>query len=171
MKQIVKNLIIFDHDGTLAFYGQDSQRFDLFPGIKELIWDLKKQNFALAVWTARSKPSLQKSLNDNNLAHCFDALATTTDFPSKPRIDGLQFIKEEIELTCGTTLLKTNILHIGDSLADIEGAQHFGIDVLFVDWEDRDASDDSKFKLTNLKTVRKVEELRREIGRKFQIKI
>jgi phosphoglycolate phosphatase-like HAD superfamily hydrolase len=120
-------LIIFDHDGTLV--DTDSPDFKVFPGIKELLVDCQKLKFDLAVWTARSHKSTVESLKSLDIAHFFGEIYGHDDGLSKPHPMGLQ------QISAG--LNKQQILHIGDSIGDVEGALSFGIEVIAACWNNR----------------------------------
>ena len=126
MSDLVKGHIIFDHDGTLVRINKGHA--ELFPYMEELLMDLKKQNFLLYVWTARPRNSALEILSKLNIVSYFEEFYCFDDGPSKPHPEGLG------KLTAG--IPKNKILHIGDSITDIEGAQNFGIDVMAACWND-----------------------------------
>ena len=117
-------MIIFDHDGTLV--NTDLPDFKLFTGIKELLVDLSNAGFVLSVWTARSHRSTVESLKHLEIAPYFSEIYGHDDGLPKPHPMGLRKITEGFE--------KNNLLHIGDSLGDLEGASAFGIDVIAACW-------------------------------------
>jgi phosphoglycolate phosphatase-like HAD superfamily hydrolase len=126
MSDLVKGHIIFDHDGTLVqlVNGQ----FQLFAGMKEMLFDLKKQNFTLYIWTARPRSSVLSIINRLEIAAFFDGIYCSDDGPSKPHPFGLEILTDGIS--------KNSILHIGDSMTDIDGAKAFGIEVIAACWND-----------------------------------
>jgi phosphoglycolate phosphatase-like HAD superfamily hydrolase len=117
-------MIVFDHDGTLV--NTDSPDFILFKGIKELLADLSDLGFLLSVWTARGQQSTLESLKHLNVANYFWEIYGHDSGVSKPHPLGL------VKLTAG--FKAENILHIGDSLGDVEGAKALGIDVIAACW-------------------------------------
>lgn len=125
-KKIAQGLIIFDHDGTLV--NTKELKTHLFPGIKELLEDLSQMGFLLSVWTARSHKKTKESLGNLEIINYFENLYGGDDGLPKPHPMGLA------KLSFG--IPKENIIHIGDSLSDIEGAQTFGIDVIGACWSD-----------------------------------
>jgi phosphoglycolate phosphatase-like HAD superfamily hydrolase len=126
MNDLVKGHIIFDHDGTLVkvVNGQ----FQLFDGMKKMLLELKKENFALYVWTARPRRSALEILTKLNVVALFNDFYCYDDGLPKPYPDGLE------KLTAG--IAKKQILHIGDSMTDIEGANAYGIDVIAACWNE-----------------------------------
>lgn len=128
MNQLVKGHIIFDHDGTLV--DTLGGKFILFPGMRELLIKLHKENYNLYVWTARGRQSTLNSLRDNQVLELFTSFSCADDGISKPNPMGLIKMLEGVS--------KKSIIHIGDSRGDIDGAEQFGIDVVFAAWSDRE---------------------------------
>ena len=120
-------MIIFDHDGTLV--NTETPNFKLFPGIKELLVDCTALGFDLAVWTARSHRSTVDSLKSLDIAQFFREIYGHDDGLSKPHPMGLETLTSGIE--------KKNLLHIGDSVGDLDGANGFGIEVIAACWNSR----------------------------------
>ncbi len=117
-------MIIFDHDGTLV--NTDVPDFKLFTGIKELLVDLSNAGFELAIWTARGHRSTVESLKRLEINSYFGEIYGHDDGLSKPNAMGLTKITEGLD--------KKNVLHIGDSIGDLDGALAFGIDVIAACW-------------------------------------
>jgi phosphoglycolate phosphatase len=120
--------IVFDHDGTLV--NTDISPYSLFPGMKDLLVDLKAFGFELYIWTARPRRSVLESTKKLDIIHFFSELYCYDDGLPKPHVMGLE------KLTSGIS--KKNILHIGDSLTDIQGAHAFGIEVVAACWNNPD---------------------------------
>ena len=155
MSDLVKGHIIFDHDGTLVNVG--SGNYQLFPGILELLQELKAENFALYIWTARPRSSTQAIINQLNIAKYFLEISCVDDCLGKPHPQGLE------QLTAGVD--KKRILHIGDSTTDIEGATAYGIDVIAACWNNPKQAEYFK-KLTPL-IASEVKEVKKIIRGKY----
>ncbi len=153
-------LIIFDHDGTLMH--TETRQFTLFPKMKELILDLKDQGFHLSVWTARGHASTVNSLKNAGIMEYFDEVYGHDDGLSKPHPMGL------VKLTDG--FLKKNVLHIGDSLADVSGALGFGIQVIYACWNNPNQVQNQS-EIDNVFVAEKVEDCRSIIEKKFGISL
>ncbi len=123
-KKKIPGHIIFDHDGTLV--DTDHSPYSLFSGMRELLIELKSQDFELYIWTARPRRSVLETAKKLDFAHFFTGLYCYDDGLSKPHPMGLLSLTEGIP--------KSEILHIGDSLSDIEGAKAFGIEVVHACW-------------------------------------
>ncbi|MBC7712601.1 MAG: HAD family hydrolase [Rhizobacter sp.] len=125
MKNIsTPGMIIFDHDGTLV--NTNEPDFKLFPGIKELLVDLNNLGLEMSVWTARGHRSTVESLKTLQIANFFWEIYGHDDGIAKPHPSGLAKISEGFA--------KEKIIHIGDSLGDLEGAAAFGIEAIAACW-------------------------------------
>lgn len=150
-------MIVFDHDGTLV--NTETPDFKVFPGIKELLVDLIQLGFTLSVWTARSHRSTVESLKRMDIAQYFTEIYGHDDGISKPHPDGLKKLAEGLD--------KEVVLHIGDSLGDIEGAKAFGISVIAACWNVPNQVENFRTK-TPLLAI-KVEDCRKIIAKKFNV--
>lgn len=117
-------MIVFDHDGTLVC--TETPEFSLFPGIKELLVDLTNAGFLISVWTARPHKSTVESLKRLGIAEYIGEIYGYDDGLPKPHPMGLMKITEGIG--------KESLLHVGDSLGDLDGAKAFGIPVIAACW-------------------------------------
>lgn len=117
-------MVIFDHDGTLIH--TETPDFKVFPGIKELLVDLKNAGFELAVWTARSHRSTAESLKNAEIAAFFGEIYGHDDGIPKPHPMGLSQITNGVD--------RDSVIHIGDSIGDLDGANSFGISVIAACW-------------------------------------
>lgn len=115
--------IVFDCDGTLV--DTTKLKYDLFPGIKELLAELSVQA-NLYVWTARDRKSTLRILKELGILHFFEALCTIDDALPKPHVSGL------IELVADVP--KSSICVIGDTSNDILGAKNFGVKSIGAIW-------------------------------------
>ena len=121
---LIPGHIIFDHDGTLV--KTDTSQYTLFAGMRDLLLELKSQNYELYIWTARPRQSTLDIIKKMDIAQFFTELFCYDDGIPKPHAMGL------IKLTAGID--KKSILHIGDSPSDIEGAKAYGIEVIAACW-------------------------------------
>lgn len=150
-------MIIFDHDGTLV--NTDTPHFSVFPGIKELLVDCQALGFELAVWTARGHRSTVESLNYLELAHFFKGVYGHDDGLSKPHSMGLE------QLSFGVP--KRQLLHVGDSIGDLDGAQNFGIEVIAACWNSRNQVEN--FKLRTPYVALTPADCRKFIAKKYNV--
>lgn len=155
MNDLVKGHIIFDHDGTLVKFSNG--QVQLFPGMLDFLQELKLLNFNLYIWTARPRSSVLQIMNKLNITEFFTEIYCYDDGMPKPDVEGLE------KLTAG--IKKNTILHIGDSLTDIEGAEEYGVEVVAACWNDPDQKNSFK-KITPLVAVT-IEECREIIRGKY----
>ena len=116
--------IIFDHDGTLV--KTDCIHYILFTGMRELLMDLKASGFELYIWTARPRHSVLEITKNLDIAKFFTNIYCYDDGLPKPNPLGLQVLTEGLD--------KNEIIHIGDSMTDIDGAKTYGIEVIAACW-------------------------------------
>lgn len=155
MNQLVKGHIIFDHDGTLAKV--DRLGISLFPGMLELLTDLKNKHFEIYIWTARGRRSTIQSIQQNQLGELLTDISCGDDGMMKPHPMGLLKMLDGID--------RKKIIHIGDSPSDLEGAKNFGIDFIFAGWNDQNLGEEFK-KITPMVALN-LEELKKLIEIKF----
>ncbi len=108
--------IVFDHDGTLI----DTTQLDkaLFPGIKDMLTELKELGAHLYVWTARGRQSASDILSAQGVLSYFDSMVCGGEAPQKPDITGLQEMLYDID--------PEEVIILGDSLGDIIGGKSLG---------------------------------------------
>ncbi|MFA6235747.1 MAG: HAD-IA family hydrolase [Bacteriovorax sp.] len=120
--------IVFDHDGTLV--NTEVYPYRIFEGMRDLIVELKSKKFEIYVWTSRGRSSTLESLKTFNIESFFTQIYCYDDGPPKPDPMGLA------HLTSG--MPKNKILHIGDSITDLQGAKAYGIEVVLACWNHPD---------------------------------
>lgn len=120
----VKGLIIFDHDGTLV--NTDTREYKAYNGTVELLERLRASGFEIAVWTARDYQSTVESLKSVGLAKFIGEIYGHDSGIPKPHVAGLE------QIAHGFT--RDKIIHIGDSVGDLTGAQSFGIPCIGAVW-------------------------------------
>lgn len=98
-----------------------------FPGIPELLRDLKKWGAAVALVTGKGARSCRISLDRYGIAEYFDAVETgSPDGPVKP--EGIRAVLEKFRLT------PAEALYIGDTASDIVSSRSVGIPVAAAAW-------------------------------------
>lgn len=102
-----------------------SQAFD---GIPELLEELKRRHFRLAMVTGKGEHSTAISLQQFGLAHFFEIIETGS--PSGPRkADGIEQV-----LGIWPDLLKEEVIYVGDAPSDIAACRQVGIPVVAAAW-------------------------------------
>lgn len=119
----MKRHIVFDCDGTLV--DTSSLKYQLYPGIKELLLDLSTDS-TLYVWTARDRRSTLRILSELGVHHLFENICTVDDALPKPHVSGLISLLGNAD--------KQSACVIGDTSNDILGAKSFGIKSVGAIW-------------------------------------
>lgn len=117
-----------DESETLAFFSKhyfehclDSTH--LFPGVLELLQNLKSRGIKLAVFTNKPQIYTDRILAGLNVSGFFDVvLGSDNGYPNKPDPQGTRMILEKLGTTPGETLM------VGDSDVDLKTAQNVGLD-------------------------------------------
>ena len=152
-----QKMVIFDHDGTLI--DTETPDFKIFPEIKELLVDLKAAGIEMSVWTARSHHSTFESLKSAEIDGFFNEIYGHDDGIPKPHPMGL------LQITNGFN--KNSVIHIGDSLGDLDGANSFGIAVIAACWNSANQVDIFKKKTKFVAMTPR--ECREIIAQKFNV--
>lgn len=108
----------------------------LYPGIIELLWQLEKSGFRMAVWTARDTDSAHDILNALGVTRFFKKIVGSTCVSrNKPNPEGLLAIAREFEVDASSLVM------IGDHSHDVLAARAVGCVAHGVNWgsPDRDA--------------------------------
>ena len=108
-------------------YGRNRAIYEarLYPGIKELLETLKIQNYKLAVSTLKAQGIAEAVLANFGIAEYFD---TIVGMDSEESMTKCMTIKEAIKKTD----TKGNVLMVGDSIYDYEGACQVATDFVGV---------------------------------------
>ncbi len=105
---------------------QTIKKVNLFPGIAEIIQQLKQQNHTLVIITSNSRENVIAFLNHHNLLEYFDFIYPGRTILGKDKIIK-QFLKHE-------NINPQNAIYVGDEIRDIEAAQKSNIQIISVTW-------------------------------------
>ena len=97
----------------------------IFPGIKDLILDLKSRSFRLGILTSNSAENVLKFLRTKGL-DVFDFIHSEQNFFGK-NWALLHLLKKH-------GLKKETTIYVGDEVRDIEACQKVGIPIIAVSW-------------------------------------
>lgn len=97
----------------------------LFPGVKELVLDLKRWGIRLGILTSNSRENVKKFLQAQNL-DVFDFIHAEQNFFGK-NWALLHLLKK-------FNLKKEEVIYVGDEVRDIEACQKVNIAVIAVSW-------------------------------------
>jgi phosphoglycolate phosphatase len=100
----------------------------LFPGVEDVLEELRSQGYWMAIATGKSRRGLDKVLSQTGLAQTFPVTRTADETLSKPNPLMLQEIMTDFDSHASRCLM------IGDSLFDLQMADNAGMDALGVSW-------------------------------------
>ncbi len=121
-------------------------QYALFSGIENLLKQCERKNWALYVWTGRDRISTIEILTELKVISYFKEIRTASDGNPKPHPQGIEELVGEWD--------KKKIVLVGDSGADLRGAQNFGCGFIGALW----CEHAEKNVLLNKKSARDVEE-------------
>ena len=102
---------------------------EVYPGIEELLRNLKESGKKLAVATSKSEKGTNIVLEHFGLTKFFDVVATSNDTDRRTKTDVIRFAIDSLKITD-----KNMVLMIGDRNQDINAANETGIDSVGVLW-------------------------------------
>ena len=97
----------------------------LFPGIKEVLVELKKRGFQLGIITSNSRENVWTSLEKNGLQSLFTFIYSGSTF-GKHKVINKWLRRENIN--------PEQVVYVGDEIRDIDAAKKTGIKVIAVGW-------------------------------------
>ena len=97
----------------------------LFPGIKEVLLELKKRGFQLGIITSNSKENVLGSLEKNGLQDTFTFIYSGSTFGKHKVIN--KWLRIE-------NIHTEKVVYVGDEIRDIDAAKKTGIKVIAVGW-------------------------------------
>jgi len=101
-------------------YLAQDQELTLFAGVREMLDELSRNGYFLAVATGKSRVGLNRALDAVNLLSLFDATRCADETFSKPHPAMLQELTRELGQDMGRTLM------IGDTTHDLQMAVNAG---------------------------------------------
>jgi len=100
----------------------------MFAGIADLLDELDRRGFLLAVATGKSRRGLDRALADTGLAHRFAGSRCADEGFPKPHPDMLLHLMDDLAVAREATLM------IGDTTHDLELARNAGVDAVAVSY-------------------------------------
>ena len=98
------------------FFSKRSSPNDLFPGVRDMLLQLKQDGYRLAVATGKKSRGLQKAISGTGIADLFCTTRSSDQTASKPN----PLMIEEIVAELGVSKQRT--LMVGDSVHDLQMA-------------------------------------------------
>ena len=97
----------------------------LFPGIKEVLLELKKRGFQLGIITSNSRENVLGTLEKNGLQDTFTFIYSGSTFGKHKVIN--KWLRIE-------NIHTEKVVYVGDEIRDIDAAKKTGIKVIAVGW-------------------------------------
>ena len=112
------------------FYSDNHFMADIYPGMKEILNDLKSHGVLLSIFTGKGREATTITLKKLDIYDYFDLIITGDEVKEhKPSPEGIQIFLKKYNLN------KNEVIMIGDSPSDIKAAHSAGIKVVSVLWD------------------------------------
>ncbi len=112
------------------FYDNNHHMADLYPGIKDLLLELKRKNILLSIYTGKGRKAAIITLKKLEVYDYFNMIITGDDvIEHKPSAEGITKFLEHF------SLMKDEVLMVGDSPVDIKAAKSAGVQIASVVWD------------------------------------
>jgi HAD superfamily hydrolase (TIGR01509 family) len=113
-----------------SFYTKNHNMADLYPGIINILKDLKKKNVYLSIYTGKGKEAATITLKKLEIFDYFNLIITGDDVKEhKPSPEGINIFIEKFNLN------RNRVLMIGDSTGDVKAARHAEVKIASVVWD------------------------------------
>ena len=113
-----------------AFYTDNHEMADIYPGMKELLHFLKEKNVLISIYTGKGREATLITLKKLGIYDLFDLVISGSDVKEhKPSPEGIQMFLDKFSLE------KERVLMVGDAPADISAARTAGVQVASVVWD------------------------------------
>ena len=112
------------------FYSRNHYMADLYPGIKDILIYLKKNNILASIYAGKGQKAAVITLKKLEIDAYFDLIITGDDVNDhKPSAEGINKFIDKFGLE------KNHVLMVGDSPADIKAAKAAGVKIASVLWD------------------------------------
>lgn len=111
-----------------GYFLEREDTLSLFPGVPELLAELKERGHRLAVATGKPRRGLDRALQASDLGALFDATRCGDETRSKPHPAMLLELMDQLQVRA------TDLLMIGDTSHDLGMAKSAGVDAVAVSY-------------------------------------
>jgi len=132
--EIIKKLFGEKHkevgEDYYKFYSDNHSMADIYPGLKEILVNLKNKNYPIGIFTGKGRDSSMITLTKLDVDKYFDLIVTGDDVEKpKPSPEGiLMFVKH-------FGLKPERVLMIGDSVSDVIASKEAGVKIASALWD------------------------------------
>lgn len=133
-EEIIEKLFGENHTAVskdyYKYYSDNHSMADIYPGLEEILFELKNNNYPVGIFTGKGRNSSMITLTKLGVEKYFDLIITGDDVKnSKPSPEGiLNFVKH-------FGLKPERVLMIGDSVSDVKAAKEAGVKIASVLWD------------------------------------
>ena len=133
-RQIIEKLFGENHTEVIKdyykFYGDNHSMAFIYPGLKEILIELKNHNYPVGIFTGKGRDSSMITLTKLGVVKYFDLIVTGDDVLNpKPSPEGILKFVNEFRLN------PERVLMIGDSVSDVNAAKDAGVKIASVLWD------------------------------------
>jgi HAD superfamily hydrolase (TIGR01549 family) len=112
------------------FYSDNHFMADIYPGIEEILKELKARDTLLSIFTGKGREAATITLKKLGIFDYFDLIITGDEVKEhKPSPEGIEIFLNKFKLD------KNDVLMIGDAPSDVRAAHAAGIKVASVLWD------------------------------------
>jgi HAD superfamily hydrolase (TIGR01509 family) len=112
------------------FYSDNHYMADIYPGVKEILEELKSRGVLLSIYTGKGREATSITLKKLGIYGYFDLIITGDEVKEhKPSPEGIEIFLKKFNLN------KNDVIMIGDSPSDIKAARAAGVKVASVLWD------------------------------------
>lgn len=132
--EIIKKLFGKTHkevgEDYYKFYSDNHSMADIYPGLKEILVNLKNKNYPIGIFTGKGKDSSMITLTKLGVDKYFNLIVTGDDVENpKPSPEGIQKFVNHFGLK------PEKVLMIGDSVHYVISAKAAGVKIASVLWD------------------------------------
>lgn len=112
------------------FYSDNHFMADIYPGMKDILVNLKKRGVLLSIYTGKGREAASITLRKLSIYEYFDLIITGDEVKEhKPSPEGIEIFLKRFSLN------KNDVIMVGDSPSDIKAAHAAGVKVASVLWD------------------------------------
>lgn len=123
IKKLVLPLILPE---VIKAQSQDIVRMKLFPGLKEVLQNLKSKGYRLGIVSSNGEENVRKYLTSQKMNHLFECVHSGGGLFGKDRV--IEKVIEELGYK------KENVVYVGDEVRDIQAARDAEVKIISVCW-------------------------------------